>query len=317
MVAVDLFAGCGGLSLGLARAGIEVAAAFELWKDACNVYKANFNHDLHQVDLGDVETATELISGYAPDLIAGGPPCQDFSSAGHRRDKGDRANLTMDYCTIVCNVRPTWFLMENVTRIQNTAIFNDVKERFRETGYGLVEVILNASLCGVPQRRKRVFLIGCMGEPDGFLDRGIQSKLAKKEMTVRDHFGARLGTEFYYRHARSYARRGIYSIDEPSATIRGVNRPIPPKYKFHPVDASNDLSKVRPLTTNERAQIQTFPAAFRWPVPSRTNLEQLIGNAVPVNLARFVGEAIVEYNAGMVVHDEIDVEVDPRVEVVG
>ncbi|MBZ0207832.1 MAG: DNA cytosine methyltransferase [Flavobacteriales bacterium] len=316
MVAVDLFAGCGGLSLGLSRGGIEVTAAFELWKDACNVYNANFDHDLHQVDLSDVEKATELISGYAPDLIAGGPPCQDFSSAGHRKDKGDRADLTTDYCSIVCTVQPTWFLMENVTRIQNTAIFNDVKKRFGKAGYGLTEVILNASLCGVPQRRKRVFLIGCMGERDGFLEPGILSKLAKKEMTVRDHFGTRLGTEFYYRHARSYARRGIYSIDEPSATIRGVNRPIPPKYKFHPVDATNDLTQVRPLTTSERAQIQTFPAAFRWPVPSKTNLEQLIGNAVPVNLARLVAEAIVEHDAGLNMHDAVAVEIDTRIEIV-
>lgn len=295
MEAVDLFAGCGGLSLGLERGGISVRAAFELWKDACSVYAANFNHALHQVDLSKVDEATELIKGYKPDLIAGGPPCQDFSSAGHRKDKGTRADLTLDFCSIVCEVRPDWFLMENVTRIQNTAIFKEVKSRFAGVGYGLTEVILDASLCGVPQKRKRVFLIGRLGEREDFLTPLLQSKLSDREMTVRDYFGDSLGTDFYYRHARSYARRGIYSVDEPSATVRGVNRPVPPGYRIHSNDATDDITRVRPLTSRERAQVQTFPATYKWPVASRTNLEQLIGNAVPVELARFVAAAIKEY----------------------
>ncbi|MBS1937449.1 MAG: DNA cytosine methyltransferase [Bacteroidetes bacterium] len=295
MVAVDLFAGCGGLSLGLERGGVHVCAGFELWKDACSVYAANFDHALHQVDLSEVDKAAALIKGYRPELIAGGPPCQDFSSAGHRKDKGTRADLTLDFCSIVCEVRPEWFLMENVTRIQSTAIFKEVKARFSRAGYGLTEVILDASLCGVPQKRKRVFLIGRLGEKEDFLMPLLQEKMSDREMTVRDYFGDALGTDFYYRHARSYARRGIYSVDEPSATVRGVNRPVPPGYRIHSNDATDDLARVRPLTPRERAQVQTFPASYKWPVASRTNLEQLIGNAVPVELARFVAVAIKEY----------------------
>lgn len=296
MKAVDLFSGCGGLSLGLQESGIQVLAAFENWADACRVYKSNFQHPVHQCDLSDVRSAVRLISAYGPDLIAGGPPCQDFSSAGTRNDSGTRADLTTDFCSIVCTVRPAWFLMENVERISKAAIFQRTKLQFKAAGYGITEMVLNASLCGVPQRRKRLFLIGCLGTEDGFLEAPLRAGLSKREMTMRDYFGSALGTEFYYRHARSYARRGIYSMDEPSATVRGVNRPIPPGYKFHPIDATKDLSQVRPLTTRERAQVQTFPKNFRWPVESRTALEQIIGNAVPVQLSRYVGASILAFN---------------------
>ena len=113
-------------------------------------------------------------------------------------------------------------------------------------------------------------------------------------MTIRDYLGYEFGTDYYYRHPRSFARRGIFSIDEPSPTVRGVNRPIPKTYKIHPGDATKDLSKVRPLTTLERARIQTFPATFQFE-GSKTDLEQIIGNAVPVELAAYVGKHILEY----------------------
>jgi DNA (cytosine-5)-methyltransferase 1 len=101
-----------------------------------------------------------------------------------------------------------------------------------------------------------------------------------------------LGTEYVYRHPRSYARRAIFSIDEPCPTIRGVNRPIPTTYQAHPGDAG-PASKARPLTTEERARVQTFEN-YKWS-GSKTNLEQMIGNAVPVNLACHIAKAISKY----------------------
>ena len=92
-----------------------------------------------------------------------------------------------------------------------------------------------------------------------------------------------------------FSFEGIFSIYEPSPTIRGVNRPIPKNYSKHDGDAIDDLSKVRPLTTKERTYIQTFPENFQW-FGTKTELEQIIGNAVPVNLAKFVGECIQEFH---------------------
>ena len=111
---------------------------------------------------------------------------------------------------------------------------------------------------------------------------------------MRDYFGDSLGVDFYYRHPRNYNRRAIFSIDEPSPTVRGVNRPIPPNYPIHSLDPIKDLSKVRPLTTQERSRTQTFPKKFKLK-GTKSDLEQLIGNAVPVNQAKYVAKCLLKY----------------------
>lgn len=295
MRTVDLFAGCGGLSLGLEMAGMDVVAAYENWNAAVNIYKKNFSHPVFEFDLSDVEGAVYQINQFNPDIVVGGPPCQDFSSAGKRNENGARGDLTLSYANIIIGVQPSWFLMENVERIQKTEVFAEVKRVLRHAGYGLTEMVLDASKCGVPQSRKRMFLIGKLDTFDNFLRDKLLQGLSKKSLTLREYFGDELKTEYYYRHARSYARRGIFSIDEPSPTIRGVNRPIPPGYKSHLGDSTNDLQQVRPLTSIERSYIQTFPKMFNWNGLNKTTLEQIIGNAVPVNLAKYVGSCIMAY----------------------
>ena len=95
-------------------------------------------------------------------------------------------------------------------------------------------------------------------------------------------------------HPRSYNRRAVFSIYEPSATIRGVNRPIPDNYKRHHADKADISEGVRSLTSKERSYIQTFPEKFEF-VGSKTNVEQAIGNAVPVKLAEYVARCLLEY----------------------
>lgn len=296
MRTVDLFAGCGGLSMGLQLAGFNVVAAYENWNSAASIYQQNFNHPVFEFDLSDVETAINHIADFAPEIIVGGPPCQDFSSAGKRDENGGRANLTLSFAQIVIGVNPRWFVMENVERINKTEVFGVVKNLFREAGYGLTEMVLDASKCGVPQKRKRMFLIGQLDTFDNFLRDQLVNGLTRLSLTIRQYMGNDLEIEHYYRHARSYARRGIFSIDEPSPTIRGVNRPIPPSYSPHIGDSTTNLDNVRPLTSIERSYIQTFPRNFNWNGVNKTTLEQIIGNAVPVNLARYVGTCILNYN---------------------
>ena len=93
-----------------------------------------------------------------------------------------------------------------------------------------------------------------------------------------------------------WAVRLALNTTEPSPTIRGVNRPIPSGYTIHHNDPVKELAGVRPLTTRERCLIQTFPANFRFG-GSRTEQEQMLGNAVPVNLGRYVGLCIKDYVA--------------------
>lgn len=295
MNVVDLFSGCGGLSLGFQSAGMDVVAAFDNWPAAVWVYGINFDHPINTLDLSSEEAATECVRKYQPDMIIGGPPCQDFSSAGLRNEDNGRGDLTVSFAKIVSAIKPEWFVMENVSTIVKTNKLVSAKEIFKSSGYGLTQIVLNAALCGVPQKRKRFFLIGKRGENDGFMSDFIKKRLADREMTVKDYFGDKIDIEYYYRHPRSYARRGIFSVNEPSPTIRGVNRPIPKGYPIHPNDPVKSLDGVRPLTTVERAMIQTFPETFNF-MGSKSEVEQMIGNAVPVNLAKFVASAILDYS---------------------
>lgn len=291
---VDLFCGCGGLSLGFETAGFNVVAGYDNWEAAINVYKENFDHPINRIDLANVEEASRHISAYGPNMIIGGPPCQDFSSAGLRNEDNGRGNLTLSYAGIISKIRPEWFVMENVATITKTNKLVGAKAIFRAAGYGLTQVILNAALCGVPQKRKRFFLIGQLGATDDFLLPYILQNLSTKEMTVKEYLGEKIDVEYYYRHPRSYARRGVFSVNEPSPTIRGVNRPIPAGYPIHANDPVSSLDGVRPLTTKERSMIQTFPESYRF-IGSKCEIEQMIGNAVPVNLGKFVALAIRDY----------------------
>lgn len=294
MRVVDLFCGCGGLSLGFEKAGFEIVAAFDKWDAALHVYNTNFDHPALPLDLTDVDYCVDTISKLNPDMIIGGPPCQDFSSAGKRDEDNGRGNLTVNYAQIVSAIKPSIFVMENVDRIVKTNKLVEARRLFKEAGYGLSFRILDASYCGVPQKRKRFFMVGVLGEQDGFLDNAFESKLSKHPMTVRDYFGTSLGIEYYYRHPRSYARRGIFSIDEPSPTIRGVNRPMPNGYEIHDNDPVRSKDGIRPLTTKERSLIQTFPNEFHFE-GNKTDVEQMIGNAVPVNLAKYVATMVANY----------------------
>ena len=287
---VDLFSGCGGLSLGFQNAGFDIAGAFEYWELAANCYEKNFNHRVFRKDLTNVESAASIIKTLKPDIIIGGPPCQYFSQAGKRVEE-KRASLTGAFARIIERIRPTWFVMENVDRVQKSENYSYARSIFKGTGYGLTEMLLDASHCGVPQKRKRFFCIGALGQEDGFLDDCIINGLSEKETTLRDYFGNTLDFEYYYRHPRNYSRRAIYSIDEPAPTMRGMNRPVPPGYLGHSNDACQLAPSIRALTTLERALIQTFPADFKW-IGNKTDMEQMIGNAVPVKLAEFVASAL-------------------------
>lgn len=282
------------MSLGFESAGFNVVASFDNWEKALDVYRANFSHPAYNMNLQDIAASVTEIDRFKPDMIIGGPPCQDFSSAGKRNEDNGRGDLTVCFAEIISCIHPEWFVMENVARITKTHKLSEAKEIFRQAGYGLTECILDASLCGVPQLRKRFFLIGKQKESDGFLSPFIYRNIAKKPLTIAEYMGDELNVEFYYRHPRSYVRRGIFSIHEPSPTIRGVNRPMPKGYKLHPGDPVLSLQGIRALTTEERSRIQTFPKSFRF-LGNKTDQEQMIGNAVPVNLAQFVGKAIQEY----------------------
>jgi DNA (cytosine-5)-methyltransferase 1 len=294
---VDLFCGCGGLSLGFESAGFDIVSAFDNWKPAVDVYRANFGHPIYDQDLAD-EKVQACIKDMRPDVVIGGPPCQDFSSAGHRNVGLGRAALTKTYCDIVTAALPRYFVMENVPEITKKEILGEVLGRFRQAGYGLTSRIVEASLCGVPQSRRRYVLVGRLGAADGFMQDHLGAYPSEKPMTMRRYFdeiGYCFGADYYFRVPRSYSRRGVFGIDEPCQTIRGVDRPIPSGYKGHPSDPVEIGPRVKALSVTERSYVQTFPRTFKFE-GAKSNLNQMIGNAVPMKLAEHIANAIVKYD---------------------
>lgn len=287
---IDLFCGCGGLSLGFQNAGFNIVAAFDYWDFAVNIYRQNFNHPVHKRDLSDLTDLSDL-EHYSPSMIIGGPPCQDYSTAGNRDENAGHASLTISFAKIIATVLPKYFLMENVPAIAKSQTYRNALSIFKEVGYGLTHVTLDACRCGVPQKRKRHITFGMLGGVDGFGKEIFDNNLQSRDMTLRDYFGDSLGFEHYFRVPTSYKRRGIYSIDEPSMTIRGVDRPLPKGYKGYPADSAPVSSDIRSLTFLERSWIQTFPRDFKWE-GTKTNLNQAIGNAVPVKLGEFVANCV-------------------------
>lgn len=171
---VDLFAGCGGMSEGFLMNGFNLIAANEFDK---SIFSTNiYNHEKYAGPdafiLGDVtsdEVKSKIIGaceGKQIDVIIGGPPCQGFSTAGWRNPDDKRNQLFKEFVYLVNAIRPRFFIMENVTGILSMRGGDAVKEiieSFSELGYFVSNPIrLNAANYGVPQRRKRVFIIGSL-----------------------------------------------------------------------------------------------------------------------------------------------------------
>jgi DNA (cytosine-5)-methyltransferase 1 len=159
---IGLFSGCGGLDLGFKQAGYDLIWANDILKDACDTYRLNIgdhivNEDITKIDLESIPNA---------DIIIGGPPCQGFSGIGKRDPNDNRSALVYSYLDVVNKVQPKIFLFENVTGIKSSKavdgskVIDNLKKAFEDIGYHINIYTLNAADYGVPQRRKRVFIIG-------------------------------------------------------------------------------------------------------------------------------------------------------------
>lgn len=236
MKVVELYAGAGGMGLGLRRAGFELVRAYDHAQCAVDVYNRNIGYHGVVADLGNVGSIAPEICRLRPDIIVGGPPCQDFSPAGARIE-GERANHTRTFALYVCAAAPEWFMMENVQRARNSAAWADAREMLKNAGYGLSQIVVNAAHYGVPQQRRRLIVIGRRGERDGFLLGSIEEAASPEPMPLRAVFGDRLGNHVY-NHPRTPGRRGIWSVDAPNPTIRNARRPQPASYEPHPNDSN-------------------------------------------------------------------------------
>ena len=323
-VAVDLFSGCGGLTLGLERAGFRVAGAVEINRLARDTYKANHAEVVVWEDIRDVRGRNILRSlGLRKgelDLLAGCPPCQGFSAIrclnGKGEVKDERNDLIDEFLRLVDEMRPKAVLLENVPGLWENHRLNEFQSGLEEYGYSVKSGIRDAQFFGVPQRRRRVILMASRS--------GRQIRWARRGRrirTVRDAIG-----KFPEPHSRKDA---LHNIGENrTARVRkiielvpkdgGGRSDLPSRYElqchrklggFKDVYGRMAWDKVAPtitggchnpskgrflhpeenrtITMREAAVLQGFPRRYKFPdVRSKTAVAEMIGNALPPEFVR-------------------------------
>lgn len=305
MMFIDLFAGCGGLSKGLELAGFECVGFVEFWQPAIDTHLENCKGRLIGKDI--TKLTDEEIKGIGEiDLIGGGPPCQGFSMAGQRRIQDHRNRLFEEFVRFVRILKPKYFIMENVPGIgsmknqQGGFVIEEVFKRFGELGYKVDCKVLNSQNYGVPESRKRaIFLGNRLGLKNQFPD--FKQKVFLKEVLNLpygqnekiQHVYDKVSTQMNYKfsHVKEGNNYGNYKsnyikldMDGFSRTITKSGRYIHPKYN-------------RLLSVREEARIQSFPDDFKF-IGSIVQMYQQIGNAVPVLMAKAIGEKILEMERG-------------------
>jgi DNA (cytosine-5)-methyltransferase 1 len=196
--AVSLFAGVGGFDLALQRAGVKVVASVEIDKKAQEVLKRHFPESTIFGDIMEVTGEQLIAAGFNPvgGIITGGFPCQDLSVAGKRAGLGGaRSGLFWEICRLLDETRAQNFILENVPGLLSSNQGADmacVLEALVERGYRIAYRVLDAQHFGVPQRRRRVFIVGCSGDsgrsPEEILAiaEGRAGYLAKSEQKRQD-----------------------------------------------------------------------------------------------------------------------------------
>lgn len=169
---IDLFCGCGGLSLGFEQAGYNVLLGIDMWKDALETF--SYNHKNSKTLCADLSILSPIaiekeIQTNNVDIIIGGPPCQGFSIAGKRIIDDERNQLYKSFVKIVAHFKPKAFVLENVPNILtmgNGTIKQAIISDFEDLGYKVFTKVLMASDYGVPQNRKRAIFIGILNGND-------------------------------------------------------------------------------------------------------------------------------------------------------
>jgi DNA (cytosine-5)-methyltransferase 1 len=308
--AIDLFCGCGGMTTGLVKSGINVIAGIDIWPTAIESYKNNHEHLAICDDLA-ILTPDKFKIKYNIqvniDLLVGSPPCQAFSIAGKRKKDDVRNLLYIEYCKYLDYFKPKVFLMENV--IGMLSMKNENGEKMIDIimdqlgkNYNCIIHKLYASDFEVPQNRRRVIIIGVRKDLNIFpkeikivlekriavktiledkdnvdkkyflSDKAIKGIIAKKEKSKLS--GKGFGAQFL-------------DLDKPSFTI-------PSRYWKDGYDAlvKYDDKTIRKLTVNELKKIQTFPDSYIFKGSSKDIIIQ-IGNAVSSRFAYHLGKYII------------------------
>ena len=327
---IELFAGAGGLALGLEKAGFEHIGLIDFYKEAADTLKLNrptwnvLFEDVEQVASRDLEKEFK-IKKRELDLLSGGAPCQSFSYAGKRLGLEDvRGTMFYHYATFLHKLEPKMFLFENVKGLlshNSGKTYKTILDIFKDEGYVTQYKVLNAWDYGVPQKRERLITIG--------IRKDIAEKVSfsypaphKYKPTIRDiKLDINPGKDDCLQY--SEYKKNIFKLVPPGGCWRDIDPEIAKEYMkgswylgggktgmlrrisldepslavlTSPAMKQTDRChpiEVRPFSYRENARIQTFPDDWQFCGRLSDKYKQ-IGNAVPVNLAKEIGIELIK-----------------------
>ncbi len=294
---IDLFAGIGGMRLAFESAGGECVFSSEWDKDAQKTYEANFG----ELPEGDI---TKISSNDIPnfDVLLAGFPCQPFSSIGQRAGfkHETQGTLFYDVLRIIKEKRPASFLLENVMGLVNHdkgRTFEIIQKNLELEGYKIFYKILDASDYGVPQVRKRIYIIGFdiskFRETPDF----NWPKAQKKKVGIGKYIESDIEDRSISKHLqKSY----IYKLDDGKPQVIDTESDFPVKTlvaSYHKIQrltgtfVADGPTGLRLLSENECKAIMGFPKSFKFPV-SRTQMYRQMGNSVAVPVIKLLAKEI-------------------------
>lgn len=326
---LSMFCGCGGMDLGFTRAGFDCVWANDFNKEACDTYAKNLGEEnLHRGDITSLEPPTKRSIGKLNVLI-GGFPCQSFSNAGQRKGIDDHRGQLYKYCiSYIQNLEPDFVVFENVRGLltikgEKNFLLDEIIQELHDVGYTSHVKLLNASNYDVPQQRMRIIIVAHRTEknfnykfPDAVEKQNLTLRyvLKIKKKTPNQDQVIQLNPQAHilgdqvpeggswkdipyenlpdrlkkiaddmrkYRWPNFYRR---FSRDEIAGTITAAFKPENAGV-WHPTIK-------RPFSVREVARIQSFPDDFEFVGGSIKCLYQMIGNAVPPNLAAHLAQSI-------------------------
>lgn len=339
---IELFAGAGGLALGLEMAGFNHLALIEFDKYAAATLKknrVNWNvlcEDVEQVAQRDLEKEFG-IKKYELELLSGGAPCQSFSYAGKRLGLEDtRGTMFYHYATFLKKLQPKMFLFENVKGMlthDKGNTFKTILDIFEEQGYVVTYSVLNALDYNVAQKRERLIVVGIRKDFKKMINFDFPKKKERKLilrdilLDVPESEGAKYSKE----------KEKIFSLVPPGGYWRDINPEIAKEYmkscwdmgggrtgilrrlsldepsltilttpQMKQTDRCHPL-EVRPFNIRESARIQSFPDDWVFEGSMASKYKQ-IGNAVPCNLAKEVGKEIIKALKGIKKNEQLQFE---------
>lgn len=316
--AIDLFCGCGGLTLGLKQAGFEVVGAIDNDHIAVDTYKANhkevevWEEDIKALTVGEVKRRLGLKKGEL-DLLAGCPPCQGFSTMrtlnGGKRVRDGRNKLILYFQRFVEELLPKAVMMENVPGLRKNKRFKTLCRVLKELGYKVNHDVLNTADYGVPQRRRRLILLAGKGKIIDFAKKTKKKTVAQaiKGMPRPGKSGDPLHD---YKERRSdKVKRLIKRIPKDGGSRKDLGKRY--QLKCHKrCDGFKDVygrmawkkpaptitsgctnpskgrflhpEKNRAITLREAALLQSFPKDYKFNFSiGKGKIAELIGNALP------------------------------------